>query len=127
MAKKTKVLIVDDDKMLTDMYKERLELSGYQVDFCYNGEKGLAKVHQEKPDVVLLDIMMPKANGYAVLASIKSDPSLKDIPVIVLSALIKDTHKNQAIEFGADDYIVKSQVMPGEIIKKIEKFLAKKK
>lgn len=125
MPKNTKVLMVDDDKMLLDMYKERLELAGYTVETSSNGEECLAKIHQIKPDIVLLDIMMPKVNGYDTLASVKSDPSTKDIPVIMLSALVRDINKSRAIEAGADDYIIKSEVMPVDVIKKIEDVLAK--
>lgn len=126
MTKRSKILIVDDDKILIGMYKERLELSGYQIETASNGEKGLARVHQEEPDIILLDIMMPKADGYTVLSSIKSDPRLKDIPVIVISALGGDEAKTKAAEIGADDYLIKSETMPGEVIKKIEKVLEKK-
>jgi len=125
MPKGTKILMVDDDKMLTDMYKERLELAGYQVEVSRNGEEGLAKIHQMKPDAVLLDIMMPKVNGYDALASIKSDPATKDIPVIILSALMRDINKSKAIEAGADDYIIKSEVMPADVIVKVEAVLRK--
>lgn len=125
MPKGTKILMVDDDKMLIDMYKERLELAGYQVEISRDGEEGLAKVHQVKPDVVLLDIMMPKVNGYEALASIKSDPSTKDIPVIILSALMRDVNKAKAVESGADDYIIKSEAMPVDVIKKVEAVLKK--
>lgn len=125
MAKKTKILMVDDDKMLLDMYKERLELAGYQVETSTNGEECLVKIHEVKPDIVLLDIMMPKVNGYDTLASIKSDPATKDTPVIILSALVRDINKSRAIEAGADDYIIKSEVMPADVIKKIENVLVK--
>lgn len=125
MPKVTKVLMVDDDKMLLDMYKERLNLAGYSVESSVNGEECLAKIHQVKPDIILLDIMMPKVNGYETLASIKSDPATKDIPVIILSALVRDINKSRAIEAGADDYIIKSEVMPADVIKKIENVLAK--
>ena len=125
MPKGTKILMVDDDKMLIDMYKERLELAGYQVEISRDGEEGLAKVHQVKPDVVLLDIMMPKVNGYEALASIKSDPATKDIPVIILSALMRDVNKAKAVEAGADDYIIKSEAMPVDVIKKVETVLKK--
>lgn len=124
-AQSTKVLMVDDDKMLLDMYKERLELAGFQVETSTNGEECLAKIQQAKPDIVLLDIMMPKVNGYETLASIKSDPQTKEIPVIILSALVRDINKSRAIEAGADDYIIKSEVMPADVIKKIENVLAK--
>lgn len=125
MPKGTKVLLVDDDKMLVELYKERLELAGYQVEVSRDGEEGLAKIHQVKPDLVLLDIMMPKVNGYEALASIKSDPSTKDIPVIILSALMRDINKTKAIESGADDYVIKSEAMPADVIKKIEAVLKK--
>jgi len=125
MPKGTKILLVDDDKMLIELYKERLELAGYQVEISRDGEEGLAKVHQIKPDLVLLDIMMPKVNGYEALASIKSDPATKDIPVIILSALMRDINKTKAIESGADDYIIKSEAMPADVIKKIENVLQK--
>lgn len=125
MPKGTKILMVDDDKMLIDMYKERLELAGYAVEISRDGEEGLAKVHQTKPDVVLLDIMMPKVNGYEALASIKSDPATKDIPVIILSALMRDVNKAKAVESGADDYIIKSEAMPVDVIKKVEAVLKK--
>jgi CheY-like chemotaxis protein len=125
MPKTTKVLMVDDDKMLLDMYKERLDMAGFQVETSSNGEECLAKIHQVKPDIVLLDIMMPKVNGYDTLASIKSDPQTKDTPVIILSALVRDINKSRAIEAGADDYIIKSEVMPADVIKKVENVLAK--
>ncbi|MCL5407541.1 MAG: response regulator [Patescibacteria group bacterium] len=125
MPNSTKVLMVDDDKMLLDMYKERLELAGFKVETSSNGEECLAKIHHVKPDIVLLDIMMPKVNGYETLASIKSDPQTKDIPVIILSALVRDINKSRAIESGADDYIIKSEVMPADVIKKIENVLNK--
>jgi len=125
MPKGTKILMVDDDKMLIDMYKERLELAGYQVEISRDGEEGLAKVHQVKPDIVLLDIMMPKVNGYEALASMKSDPATKDIPVIILSALMRDINKSKAVESGADDYIIKSEAMPVDVIKKVEVVLKK--
>jgi len=127
MPKGTKVLLVDDDKMLIELYKERLELAGYQVEISRDGEEGLAKIHQVKPDLVLLDIMMPKVNGYEALASIKSDPATKDTPVIILSALMRDINKSKAIESGADDYIIKSEAMPADVIKKIEAVLKKYK
>lgn len=127
MANDIKILMVDDDKMLIDLYKERLELAGYKVEISRDGEEGLTKVHETKPDLVLMDIMMPKVNGYEALASIKSDPSTKDIPVIILSALMRDLNKSKAIEAGADDYIIKSEAMPVDVIKKIESVLVKYK
>jgi len=107
------------------MYKERLELAGYQVTICKNGEEGLAKIREEKPDIVLLDVMMPKVNGYEALASLKSDPQTKDIPVVMLSALMRDFNREKAVEAGADDYLIKSEAMPADVITKIEQVLQK--
>lgn len=120
-----KILMVDDDKMLIDLYKERLGLAGFEVEIARNGEEGLAKVHEFEPDLVLMDIMMPKVNGYEALASIKSDPKTKDIPVIMLSALMRDSNKSKALEAGAEDFIIKSEVMPIDIIKKIVAILGR--
>lgn len=125
MPKGSRVIMADDDKMLIDMYKERLELAGYIVILCRNGEEALAQVREIKPDIVLLDIMMPKINGYEALASIKSDPATKDIPVIMLSALMRDFNREKAVEAGADDYLIKSEAMPADVITKIEQVLAK--
>jgi len=123
MPQKTKVLMVDDDRMLLDMYKERLELAGYEVTGCANGEECLTKVHEMKPEIVLLDIMMPKVNGFDVLKNIRADQEFKNIPVIVLTALIQDVDRAQGKKLGATDYIVKSETMPGEVIAKIKKAL----
>lgn len=125
MPKGSRVLMADDDKMLIDMYKERLELAGYTVTLCRNGEEALSKIREAKPDIILLDIMMPKVNGYEALASIKSDPATKDIPVIMLSALMRDFNREKAVEAGADDYLIKSEAMPADVITKIEQVLAK--
>ena len=121
MAKGSKILLVDDDKMLVDLYKERLEIAGFQVEVGRNGEEGIRKTKEFKPDIILLDIMMPKVDGYQALAAIKSDPATKDIPVIILSALMRDVNKTRAMEVGAENYIIKSECMPGDVIKKIEK------
>ena len=125
MPKGSKVLMADDDKMLIDMYKERLELAGYTVEIGRNGEEALAKIHDFQPDIVMLDVMMPKLNGYETLASIKSDPQTKDIPVIMLSALMRDFNREKAVESGADDYLIKSEAMPADVITKIEQVLQK--
>ena len=125
MPKGSKVLMADDDKMLMDMYKERLDLAGYLVTSCSNGEEALAKTREIKPDIVLLDIMMPKLNGYEALAALKSDPQIKDTPVIMLSALMRDFNREKAVEAGADDYLIKSESMPADVITKIEQVLSK--
>jgi len=121
------VLIADDDITLRDMYQTRLETDGYKVLVAADGKETLNVIKQQKPDVVLLDIMMPKMNGLDVLAQMKKDETMKMIPVIILTALIQDLTKVKSLMGGADDYLMKSEVMPGEVIKKVEKVMAKAK
>lgn len=125
MPKGSKVLMADDDKMLLDMYKERLELASYVVESCSNGEEALAHVRDFNPDIIMLDVMMPKMNGYETLASLKSDPTTKNIPVVMLSALMRDFNREKAVEGGAEDYLIKSEAMPSDVITKIEQVLQK--
>lgn len=113
------ILLVDDDLTLREMYEERLKTEGFDIIQASNGEEALAKARESKPNIILLDVMMPKINGFDVLKEIKSDPELKDIPVIILTALIQDVDKLQGKKLGAADYIVKSETMPGEVIQKI--------
>ena len=121
---KTRVLVVDDDKTLLNMYKERLEASGYQVITAVNGEIALSKAVETLPHIILLDIMMPKENGFDVLNIVKSTPETKNIPVIILTALTQENHKQKGIADGADDYIIKSEVMPKQVVQKIEKVIS---
>lgn len=125
MPQGSKILIADDDTMLLSMYKERLELSGYKVAAADNGEKALATVKQFPPDLILLDVMMPKLDGYQTLAALKSDPTTKNIPVVMLSALSRDMNREKAMEGGADDYLIKSEAMPADVVTKIEQVLIK--
>lgn len=125
MAKK-KILVIDDDITLLEMYKERLELANFQVEIATNGEEGLKKVQESKPDLILLDVMMPRVNGFDVIESLKKDQSTASIPVIMLTALVQETSKLRAQESGAVGYIIKSETMPGEVIKQIEETINNK-
>jgi len=123
MPKGSHILLADDDENLVEMYGERLKLSGYKVTIARNGEEALQAVEKDKPDIILLDVMMPKLDGYGTLSALKSDPKTKDIPVVMLSALIQDLNMKKASELGADEYLVKSETMPGQVVAQIEKFL----
>lgn len=120
------VLLVDDDLTLREMYEERLKTEGFNIVQATNGEEALLKAREIKPNIVLLDIMMPKVNGFDVLKELKADDDLKDIPVIVLTALIQDVDRVQGKKLGAADYIVKSETMPGEVITKIKNAIGEK-
>ena len=113
------VILVDDDLTLREMYAERFKAEGFTVDTAHDGEDALVKAGQDNPNIILLDIMMPKINGLDVLKKLKEQPETKDIPVIVLTALIQDREREEATKLGAVDYVVKSETMPGEVIEKI--------
>ena len=119
MSEAKTILLVDDDVTLREMYDERLKAEGYVITQASNGEEALKLAKETKPQIILLDIMMPKVNGFDVLKTLKADPALKDIPVIILSALIQDVDRIEGKKLGAVDYIVKSETMPGEVIEKI--------
>ena len=124
---KTRILIVDDDQMLLDMYKERLEASGYDVITAANGEEGLAKAIDYLPHCILLDVMMPKVNGFQVLENIRSTSETKNIPVIMLTAMVQDDNRRKGLSEGADDYLIKSETVPKDVITKIEAVIKKRK
>lgn len=117
------ILLVDDDLTLREMYTERLKAEGFTVETAKDGEEALAKAKDLMPNIILLDIMMPKINGLDVLKKLKQNSDTKNIPVIVLTALIQDREKMESITRGADDYIVKSETMPGDVIEKVKNLL----
>lgn len=102
-----RILIVDDEKGVRDVISKRLESWGYEVLMARNGEEGLKIVEEHLPDLVLLDIMMPKLKGLDVCAMLKANPKTRHIPIIFLSALSMAEHVQIGMNFGAEDYIVK--------------------
>ena len=119
------VLLVDDDLTLREMYTERLKAEGFQVLAARDGEEALKIAGENHPNLILLDIMMPKINGLDVLKKLKEQSDTKNIPVIVLTALIQDRERMESVTRGADDYIVKSETMPGEVIAKVHALIDK--
>lgn len=117
---KKKILLAEDDKFIARAYQDGLTRAGFEVVSAVNGQEAIDKVKSEKPDLVLLDLIMPKKNGFEVLEEIKADQTLK-MPVIILSNLSQDSDIEKAKELGAVDYIVKSNFSMKEVIKKIEK------
>src|SRR5512141_1568383 len=107
MHQKPKVLIVDDEPFNVDYLEQELEDLNYDILTAFNGQEAIDKIHRERPDLVLLDIMMPVLDGFAVLAQIKADPRLRDIPVIVISASNDLESVVKGIQQGAEDYLPK--------------------
>lgn len=118
-----KVLVVEDDAMLSSMYRMKLEDSGYTALVANEGNQGLELAKKEKPDLILLDIMMPMMDGFAVLAEIKADASLKDAPVIIMTNLGTNEDIEKGKKMGAVDYVVKADHTPAQIVEKIKKYL----
>lgn len=120
-----KILIVEDDIPLKEMYQTRLEMEGYKVISAIDGEEALAQAVAENPDLILLDLMMPRIDGFAVLDILKSTPKISHIPVIILTALEQESNKVKGLAAGADDYLIKSQCMPKDVVAKIKEIIAK--
>ena len=116
-----KILLVEDDTFLADIYLTKFEEAGYDIKLADNGEEGIKSAKQFKPDVLLLDIVLPKMNGLKVLSTLKKDSELKNIKVIILSNLGAEEDINRAMELGADTYLIKSQYTPSEIVAEVEK------
>ena len=102
-----RVLVVDDDKSIVKILTAYLEQSGYQVLTAYDGEMALHALRRERPDLVILDLMMPNRDGYEVTTIVRSDKSLAAIPIIMLTARVEDIDKIVGLELGADDYVTK--------------------
>ncbi len=107
-----KLLVVEDDPLLSRMYQIIFSSNAYEVSIATDGADGLDQIRSWKPDLVLLDIMMPKLNGMEVLKKIKSDPEVRNIPVVVLTNLAGNTDVQAALELGAVRYIIKSENKP---------------
>ncbi len=120
-----KILLVEDDPFLLSMYFVKFELENFKVVTAEDGEKGLSMSKKEKPDIILLDIMLPKMDGFEVLKELKKDDETKNIPVILLTNLSQKKEVSQGLSLGADDYLIKAHFMPSEVVDKIIKTINK--
>lgn len=115
MAKKNKVLIVEDEATISALYKTKLEAGGFEVLTADNGSDGLGLAKKQKPNIVILDVILPQLDGFAVLEELKKDSSTKKIPVIMLTNLGTDEDKEKGKKMGARDYLVKSNLTPAQV------------
>jgi len=118
----SKILVIDDEEDLLDLVTVRLEAAGYKVISASSSQEGLEKVHQEKPDLVLLDVMMPGIDGFELLRRLKDDPDAKYIPIIMLTCRGDSESIFKAEDLGAKDYIIKP-FDSKELIGLVEKYL----
>lgn len=119
----THILIVEDDLFIRELYERQLSLAGYTVSSAADGPEGLEKMNQKVPNLLLLDIMLPKMNGLDVLKAIKAQDTTKEVPVILLTNLGQDSVIKEGFNLGADGYLIKSAYTPDQIIDEVKKFL----
>jgi len=118
-----KILVVEDDKFLRDLIVQKLLKEGFDVSEAVDGEQGIKKIKEVKPDLILLDLILPGIDGFEVLTEVKKDPVLAEIPVIILSNLGQKDDIERGLKLGAADYLIKAHFTPGEIIEKIKNIL----
>ena len=126
MDTKKKILLVEDDEALANVYRSRLDIEGFETRWVGNGEDALAIAIEFKPDLILLDVMMPKISGFDVLDILRNTPETANIHVIMLTALSQPKDKERAENLGVDDYLVKSQVVIGDVIERVRYHLDQK-
>ena len=119
MDTKKKILLVEDDEALANVYRSRLDIEGFETEWVSNGEEALAAATRFRPDLILLDAMMPKISGFDVLDILRNTIETANIHVIMLTALSQPKDKERAESLGVDDYLVKSQVVIGDVIERV--------
>lgn len=120
-----KILLVEDDPFLVRAYQVKLEGEGYRLEVARDATEGVAKAKAEKPDLVLLDIMLPHGSGFEVLAEIKKEDTLKDIPVVILSNLGQQQDIDKGLSLGAATYLIKTDVKLEDVVNTIKKYINK--
>jgi len=116
-----KVLVVDDEESVREIYRREFTNSGFAVATAADGEDGLLKAAEQKPDVILLDIMLPKMSGIDVLRSLKENELTKKMPVLLLTNLGEETIIKEGFELGADGYLLKVSYTPAQVVEEVRK------
>ena len=122
-GQKKKILLVEDDMALSAVYRSRLEIEGFDVREANNGEDALSATVEYRPDLILLDVMMPKISGFDVLDILRNKPETANVRIIMLTALSQPKDKERAERLGVDDYLVKSQVVIGDVVARVKHHL----
>ncbi|MEK7508595.1 MAG: response regulator [Patescibacteria group bacterium] len=118
-----KIIIIENDEFLSAIYKTKFESEGFKVTAINDGAKGLKAVQTKKPDIVLLDVLLPKLDGFTILQALKKDEATKDIPVVLLTNLGQKEDVKKGLEMGAADYLIKTHFKPSETVDKVKKIL----
>jgi DNA-binding response OmpR family regulator len=117
-----KVLVVEDDKFLRTVLEKKLSAEDFEVISAVDGDEALEKIISDKPDIILLDIILPKRSGFLVLENIKKDPEFKKVPVLVISNLGQEEDIKKGLSLGAIEYFVKAKVSLDDVVKKIKEY-----
>lgn len=117
------VLLVEDDQLLIKMYSTKFTSEGFTVLTAKDGQQGLDMAIEKQPDIILLDMMMPRLSGDEVLKQLKANEKTKTIPVIVFSNLSQEDEAKKILELGAKEYLVKANLTPGEVVQKVKQYL----
>lgn len=125
VGKKQKILMIEDDHFLRKIYRDKLTRAGFEFIEATNGIEGTNKVISEKPDLVLLDLMLPRKNGFDVLIDIRENKDTRNIPVIILSNLGQESDIKRGFSLGAKDYLVKSEINLSQVVQKVREWLTK--
>jgi len=128
MAKeKSKILLIEEDKFYRRAYGDGLRNAGFEVLLAQDAKEGIRKMKADKPDLVLLDLLLPVESGFEVLEELKMDDELKEIPVIILSNLSQDSDVRQGKELGAVEYLIKADFTMKEVIGKVKEHIARRR
>ena len=125
MTNKPKILLIEDDTDQIFLYQSKFEIEGFEFFSVRTGAEGLEMAKNKKPDLILLDLVLIAESGVDVLADLKKDPSTESIPVIILTNLVKEDIIQKTKKLGAADFIVKTNMMPSEVVKRVRKILTK--
>lgn len=117
------ILLIESDDFLADIYATKFRQEGFKVKRANDGEQGLKMLNREKPDCLLLDILLPKKDGFAVIKEIKANPDFRKMPIMVISNLGQKADIDKALDLGATDYFIKAHFVPSETVAKIKKLL----
>lgn len=120
MQHRKKILLVEDDTALAAVYRSRLELEGFEIHEVHNGEDALSATVAFRPDLIVLDAMMPKISGFDVLDILRNTPETTNVRVIMLTALSQQKDRERAEALGVDEYLVKSQVVIGDVVARVK-------
>jgi len=118
-----KILIIEDEEYIVDLYKFKLAKEGFEVLAAYNGEEGLALAEKVKPDLILLDLIMPKVDGYQVLRKLKANDKTKDIKVWIMTNLTHNNEQEKKLLDKADKYLIKANLTPSQLAETLKKVL----